>query len=165
MKTKETHVQPSRWRSCLAVATLVLATACHDDGPTAPTAPPPASESTALAGQWHGTASFDPGGQCGAETVVASVGQLGAHVGISIQTTCLGFVRFVLNYASPALTGDAKIVVPGPCETIFVPGTNVKLEAHASGTASQTHIHIEALAFGSPLTSCSRPAVTFELDR
>jgi len=146
----------------LAVATLVLATACHDDAQTAPTAPPPASESTALAGQWHGTASFDPGGQCRAETVVASVGQLGTHVGISIQTTCLGFVRFVLNYASPALTGNAKIAA---CRSIFVPSTNLTLEAHASGTASQTHIHIDALAFGSPLTSCSRPAVTFELDR
>ena len=163
LKTRQTPMRSSRWRSCGAAVALALATACHDDGPTAPTTPPPAtSEPTPLAGQWHGRTASYPTGQCGAERVVASVGQLGTHVGISIQTTCIGVVSFVLNYASPALTGKAKI---GPCRTIFGPATNGQLETPASGTASQTHIHLEAPGFGSPLTSCSRPAVMFELDR
>lgn len=158
-------MQFSSWRSSLAAAAFALATACHGDGPTAPTAPPPdASEPNPLAGQWHGTASY-PIGQCGAEAVVASVAQLDTRVGISIQTTCLGLVRFSLNYASPALTGTAKIVVPGACQWIFGSVRNLQLEVDASGTASQTHIHVETPNFSSPLTNCSRPAVTFELDR
>ena len=148
-----------RWT---AAAAWVFATGCSD-GPTSPIVP----ANSGLSGNWHGTAHFT-GGVCADESVTVRVTETPSVVGVDApMPTCFhGHLQLRLQPTASALSGEAHVRVTGPCPSPLGNASNVELTSHASGTASNNHLHVDVDPFPYVFAaSCSRPGVTLELER
>ena len=148
----------------IAVAALLVFSACSDGGPSSPTEPRLTEPTNELAGEWHGTISY-AGNSCASEDVATTAVPWGTRVRLNVRSLCYGNIVFLLDEPTPAVSGSADVTYSGSCQSFFGSINRPALKGEVTGTINGEALHLETTSFSLSIVSCSRPGVTLDLVR